>query len=548
MKKQNLACLLSLFLLSLSCTSPRISLADTVTGPDSTRPPYVEPTESEVNTYSILSGGNTVNGYRLVGIPDGLGVLDNGDQTFSVFMHHELPETNGIARDHGGIGAFISEWVITRPGHPDGDFKVLSGDDLIKTVKVWNPGTRTYANSTAETFNRFCSADLPGAGAFSLLGRHGFGFPLWSEFDRFFKPGRQFGTPERIFMSGEETDGTFGGAYGRAFGTIVTGPNKGTTYELPLLGDLSFENIVASPLPQKDTVVGITDDAASSTIDSLGEVYFYIGEKTDFGDEITRAGLTNGKLYAVAVEGLPVENAAAGLGTGAGSTARFRLERLGDYSDDNGTKLYNDTKANNKLGISKFLRPEDGAWDPMNPAVFYFVTTGANYDADGDGVRETTGPGRLWRLTFKDILNARNGGTIQLMMDGTEGVATPDNITVNKKGHVYIQEDPGNNVRLAKLWRYEPETDTLTQVAQHSAAYFTAGGASFLTSDEESSGIIDLANILGPGWFLFDVQSHIALNGPSNAANRAKFGYSQAEGDELVQDGQLLAMFVPYEA
>jgi hypothetical protein len=51
--------------------------------------------------------------------------------------------------------------------------------------------------------------------------------------------------------------------------------------------------------------------------------------------------------------------------------------------------------------------------------------------------------------------------------------------------------------------------------------------SSFITNDEESSGLIDAEHILGKGWFLLDVQVHKASLDP-----------------ELVEDGQLLAMYV----
>jgi hypothetical protein len=44
---------------------------------------------------------------------------------------------------------------------------------------------------------------------------------------------------------------------------------------------------------------------------------------------------------------------------------------------------------------------------------------------------------------------------------------------------------------------------------------------------EESSGIIDVSSILGEGWYLLDVQAHYPIAG------------------ELVEGGQLLAMYVP---
>jgi len=69
-----------------------------------------------------------------------------------------------------------------------------------------------------------------------------------------------------------------------------------------------------------------------------------------------------------------------------------------------------------------------------------------------------------------------------------------------------------------------------TQVAAHNPKFFdgsTPNNPSFLTQDEESSGIIDAAEVLGEGWFLLDVQVHKAN-----------------QDVELVEGGQLLALFV----
>ena len=70
----------------------------------------------------------------------------------------------------------------------------------------------------------------------------------------------------------------------------------------------------------------------------------------------------------------------------------------------------------------------------------------------------------------------------------------------------------------------------LIQVAAHNPKFFDPtipANLDFITQDEESSGIIDAGHILGPGWFLLDVQSHKLSSDP-----------------ELVEGGQLLAMFV----
>ena len=44
--------------------------------------------------------------------------------------------------------------------------------------------------------------------------------------------------------------------------------------------------------------------------------------------------------------------------------------------------------------VTTFLRPEDGAWDPMHPNDFYFATTD-RFDMT------VVGNSRLWRLSLR---------------------------------------------------------------------------------------------------------------------------------------------------
>jgi hypothetical protein len=53
-------------------------------------------------------------GYRMAGIPDGLGAYDNGNGTFTVLMNHELGNTAGDVRAHGSKGAYVSDLTIDK--------------------------------------------------------------------------------------------------------------------------------------------------------------------------------------------------------------------------------------------------------------------------------------------------------------------------------------------------------------------------------------------------------------------------------------------------
>ena len=87
--------------------------------------------------------------------------------------------------------------------------------------------------------------------------------------------------------------------------------------------------------------------------------------------------------------------------------------------------------------------------------------------------------------------NLTAGGTIDMLLDGTEGAANVRQHRGGPEGPRLLQEDPGNQAHIAKVWRYDRCHRQLTVIAQHNPALFTMGAPGFLTQDEESSGIID---------------------------------------------------------
>lgn len=444
------------------------AMAQTITtGPSSSQSPYLNPVTSGYSITSVITASQTVGNYTVSGLLDGAGAFDNNDGTFTMLISHEAGNTAGSVRTHGSAGAFVSKWVINKT-----TLAVVSGVDLIQNVYLWNPSTSTYSifnattPSTLAAFNRFCSSDLPEVSAFynSYTGK---------------------GTKERIFMNGEEA-----GAGGRAFAHIATGPAAGNTYELPYLGKFSWENSVASPNRSDKTIVIGTDDATP------GQVYVYVGNKSTTGTDINKAGLVGGNLYGVGVAGLLTEVSASF----PAANTTFSLIDLGQVHAITGASLQ--TKSTN-LGVTQFLRPEDGVWDPANPRDFYFVTTNG-----------FNNPSRMWRLRFNNIENPQLGGTITAVLDGTEGQQMMDNIGIDNSGHILIQEDTGNQTYIGKIWEYTIATDVLTQVAEHDPTRFLVGGANFLTQDEESSGIIDAQAILGAGKFLFVDQAHCSIPAP----------------------------------
>lgn len=456
--------------------------AQAISGPSSSASPYVLRAEPGVVSASILTVGDAVDGYRLVGIPDGLGAFDNRDGTFTLLVNHEIPAAQGVPRAHGAKGAFVSKWIIRKE-----DLAVLHGSDLIQEVATWNAATASWnAPAKGVVISRLCSADLPQVSAL-YDATSGLGFA------------------GRLFLNGEEVSPS---QEGRAFAHLM----DGTSYELPALGKASWENLLARPDTGTRTVVVGLDDSSGSV---AGQVYVYVGEKVGSASPVEAAGLSHGQLFGIQVAGFPFETASTPIPDGT----RFALYPFGNVSGMTGAAIESMSVAN---GVTAFLRPEDGAWDPSNPNDFYFVTT-ATY----------TSPSRLWRLRFDDGAVPEFGGTITMLLAGTEGHHMFDNLTITRRGQIFLQEDPGVPAvapdHLAVIWRYTIETDTLRAVARHDPERFVPGSAGFLgTRDEESSGIIDVSDILGAGWFLLTVQAPYNIGDP-----------------ELVAGGQLLALHVP---
>ncbi len=484
------------------------ALAQT-TSPSTTVPPYVLPSVPGVLIESILTvddgtvpktGGGTT---RLAGIPDGIGVIDGAELSppepdfFYLIVNHELNSTQGIPRDHGNAGAFVSKWKVDKVTH-----EVVEGDDLIKETFDWDETTQTFVPGSL-TFDRFCSSDRPAPTAL-------------------YNSATGLGTQNILYFNGEESFST-----GRAMGHVVTGPDAGRSYHLEHLGFMAIENLVLSPFEQDTTVAVLLDDATN------GEVYVYVGTKQTTGNDVEKAGLVGGNLYAIAVVGKPFE-LDLDLASAVGTVEPFTLKLIG--TDGNRPVDGNDTTNRGTDTITpvdpaqtfeslKMGGPEDGAWDtrPGFENTFYFVTKGTSSGG-------LNAPTRLWRLEFDDLSNPALGGTMTLLLDGPENrLGSLDNMGFGIEGglpKLYIQEDLGGDARLSKIWEYDITTGQLEEIAEHDGEVFFDGGSAFLTTNEESSGVISMADILGEGWYASSIQVHTS-NGLSDSA-------------ELVENGQLV--------
>lgn len=429
---------------------------------------WLKPFDSAWTVKPLMNVGEHIgdNGYRMVGIPDGLGALDNGDGTLSIYMNHEIGKDQGKNRLHHGHGAFVSHWILDIS-----TLRITAGQDLIKLVKIWSPELKEHINHPGYSFNRLCSADLPSLSAF---------------YDKV--SGRGF--KGRLFMNGEEDrEG------GRAFAHVLTGEQKGISYELPYLGKFAWENAVANPSTGIKTVVMGMDDSPG------GQVYMYVGEKRAIGNPVELAGLMGGNLYAIKIDG-----------------KRFEFANLGDVSSMSGDTL---ERAGRSANVANFMRPEDGAWDVNNPSVFYFATTD-----------KIDGASQLFQLTFDDITKPEIGGVIKVVLSARDiGAQMFDNITVAGDGKVIVEEDPGDNPHMASIWQFDPKivkAEKILSVAPE--AFLDKDSPEFLTQDEENSGIIEITDLVRKApWFQ-----------PSNRYFLGSLQVHAKSSDiELVEGGQL---------
>jgi Bacterial protein of unknown function (DUF839) len=511
---------LALAMVLVAAASLPARAAPTNTGPSTETAPYVLPVADGVEVTSILTvsdAGAAANGYEMVGIPDGLGAQLQGNNLI-VTMNHELGQAQGIARAHGQAGAFVSRLVID-----PGTLQVKAGSDWIQAgVEYWDYPNGTHAadpdsygsGSTADlaSFARFCSGDLTVEGQlYNASTRNGF--------------------RGAVYFANEEV-----GPDGRVFAVL----KDGDAWQLPRLGLFSWENTLGASNESDTTVVMGNEDQSNIAGQNVSQLWVYGGEKQRAGTAVDKAGLTNGENHVLTIPDAdptndpdPTDDGAtrALIAADPDGKVRFELEEV-DW-DQSGAAQNDDALA---VGMS-LNRIEDGEFDPNDKNVFYFVTT------EGSPANPPETPARdgggLWRVTFDDIENPDQGGTLELLLDGTEPIFSavggeskmnkPDNMTIDSHGNVLIQEDPGGNAHLARIVAYRISDGALGVVTRFDPAQFS--GATPLTIDEESSGVIDTEALLGEGTFLFDAQVHTSSGLDDPAAQ--------------VERGQLMHLFVP---
>jgi hypothetical protein len=464
-----------------------------------TKPEYIKAVTSAASIKALAYAGDQITGLTIEGIPDGMGAYRNEDGSITLLSVHEVPSYGAIgtlakAADAGKPvqGVSITKLTLNKDGN-----RVNRASDFIKSWSFYNYNTKKYQSTatgaapTTQTLgmdnfiSRFCSATLVQAGALS------------------FKDGSTtYGYNGPVFLSGEE-DGDSG--YGRAFAFDM----DGNGINLPRMGLASWENLMPNLKPGKNTVVMGNEDGSATD----SQVFMYVGTKTTEGTFADKAGLTNGDVHVMTIADVANDNA---------FRAKYGKNKAVDVTF---TKTIWDAdmktqQVDHAAKGTEMSRVEDGEWDPSNPNVFYFVTTESNKDPGATKPNPATPSvsrdgGGLWRLTFVDGQKPELGAKLELLLDGSEEpyLSKPDNMAVTADGIVLLQEDPGNNAHLARIIAFRPKDGKLAVVAQFNSEYFATGASNFMTTDEESSGIIDVTSIHAKAgdtnkYFYFNAQVH----------------------------------------
>lgn len=460
--------------------------------------PYVAPVSPEYSIQPLLSVGdrvprtsNPTEQFQMVGIPDGMGLYRAESDSYVVYMNHEFGNTTTsepIVGQPLNRGAIVSTLIL------DAEGRVKSADRAYATVWDENTlvGPAADVTNTTAGFARFCSGSLS-----------------WKEagFDR------------PIYLAGEESGGagTFDGMGGLG---IAIFDNE--LHTLPKFGRFPWENTLAQPKkPHGKTVLMGMEDGPTTPDNQL---YLYVGKKERKvgSTPMRRNGLDNGLMYAF-VSDTPGKTTELEFTEGS---IEGHFEVIPSPEDLSDVQL---EAAADAIGAFGFIRTEDGAFDPKNPDIFYFVTTGSGSGNQLGRMYKMTlnGADPTGHATIEMIYNAD-----QLAAQGIDSPISPDNIGVSKD-YVMINEDgtTPSRARLetlgreASIWRVLRSDLSMKRIAELNPPGRDAIDVP-TSGTWETTGIVEIPGLGKDAW-LVNVQAHGPTTAP--AAN-------------TVEDGQLLLM------
>jgi hypothetical protein len=453
--------------------------------------PMIAPVAPGATYEPIITVGDTLSsGYMFESIPDGIAFSANGKGTVDLYVNHETSTvpfpydpTTGV-----GFNDFTNAMVSKLRLHQKSG-GVLQG---------W------YVIPSSANYQRFCSSFLATA-------EHGFDRELLLTNEEATDVVNRTGiawpaTPEN--GSNPEQAGVVV-AY-----DIRTGQYR-TIYGM---GRHNHENSVAIPGYGKPVVLSGDDTFTSNPAQS--QLYSYIADDADavWNDE--------GALY-----GLVLDNSAINdyydfpVGTTMSVSGTFKeIPRAAAVGDQ--TQL---ETASDALNVFQFVRVEDIAYDkrPGMQNVVYVADSGrGSASTSGNAFASTNG--RIWKLVL-DPSDPKKVLSLSILIEGDDAplkdpdeIHQPDNLETTSTS-LLVTEDPGSSQQFpagstdpaattARIWQYFVAGGTMRVAAKVDQS--ADGGPTDVHPGSignwgawESSGIIDVSEVFGPGAFLVDVQA-----------------------------------------
>ena len=505
--------------------------------------PMIDPVAAGVSYEPIISVGDTLGGgYMFESIPDGISYSRNGNGTVDLYVNHEtstvpFPYTfNRTTGTGAGFNDFTNSLVSRLRVHQR-SAGVLSG---------------SYAITSDQNFQRFCSN-------FLATKEHGFDRPLLLTNEEGI---------DWVNRAGKAWPTTIGSPAARQIGAAVAVDERsGEVRPIWGMGRHNHENSVA--IPGYDHPVVLSGDDSFVTTPEQSQLYSYIADDSsavwnDEGDLWAFAAdgvdsyfdFAPGSNLSVTGKFVKVPKRIA---TGRKPDGTDMVAADVPYPPPPATGWQTDARTGAPIDgpqwilehwgdtqaqkVFEFVRVEDVAYDrrPGMQNVVYVVDSGRGTAEPAPPGLPSPQPnrstnGRVWKLVL-DKNDPTKVTSFSILIEGDDApvkapneIHQPDNIE-STLGSLLITEDPGSSQQFppgsdvpgspnfdprattARIWEHNLATGAkhvvakVDQSADESPADEDANPNRGNVGAWESSGIIDVSRIFGPGTFLVDVQA-----------------------------------------
>jgi len=536
-------------LIVVGASTASVSAADPQNGFKTKQPPMLAagpdaPLGTEIKP--IITVGDTIGGYRYEAIPDGISLLPSGKNEAHVFVNHEtstvpFPYPVGALNDFDNAQA--SRLVIRNGG------AILDASMIIPSIAGYHRFCSSFLGTSATGFSRpilFNNEE-----GIDWVNETGTQWPATEGADN----AREIGAvvASDVTAAGTPYKTIWGmGRLNHENSVGVPGYGK----PVLLSGDDSFNQVAA----QSQVYAYIADDADAVWADT-GTLYAFVPDDA-YASVNDYFDFAINSTTDISGHFIPVPKAIA-----TGKDAAGNDVTSADFFEDDGVTPFPPPPSNGTWqrgpgvtsgpgidgpqwvlehwgdmhNVFQFLRIEDIATDkrPGMSNVIYLADSGRGLREDQafapQAFRSTNG--RIWKMVL-DPSNPTTVRSLTVLIEGDDNpvktvgeIHQPDNLETTPNG-LYVTEDPGSaqqfdatqqvsdaaRATTARLWQYKfsgTGTDgtlgvvaKVDQSADEGPTDVDSAAAPGRWGEWESTGIVDVSSIFGPGKFLINVQAH----------------------------------------